>query len=112
MKSEWKHAIIQQSRPDSIQTRYSWKQRSYNHSEGAEWGGGAEAEAHMLLLNASHFPFPENTNNFTPLKLLRFNKAGNINAMLLVRDAVPLYFEITWANHRAPGRSQRANLYT
>lgn len=58
-------------------------------------GGGAEAEAHMLLLNASHFLFPENTNNFTPLKLLRFNKAGNINAMLFVRDAVPLYFEIT-----------------
>lgn len=58
-------------------------------------GGCAQAEAHMLLLNASHFLFPGNTNNFTPLKLLRFNKAGNIKAMLFVRDAVPLYFEIT-----------------
>lgn len=26
MKSVWKHAIIQQCRPDSNQTRYSWKQ--------------------------------------------------------------------------------------
>lgn len=75
-------------------------------------GGRAEAEAHMLLFNAGHFLFPENTYSFTPLKLLRFNKAGNINVMLFVHDAVPLYFEITWANHRAPGWSQRANLYT
>lgn len=55
-------------------------------------GGCAEAEVHMLLFKASHFLFPENTNNFTPL---RFKKAGNINVMLFVHDAVPLYFEIT-----------------
>lgn len=111
---EEKHALIQQSYIISkVVILVVVKQ---------QWRAKAQAEPCVLPLHAIDFLFlmKKKSNNFTALNMFTFKTAvvaalliwetwsGNSNVVPgLLRSSHP-YFEVGWANHRAPRWSQRA----